>query len=191
MQIAILLYDRVAALDAVGPYEVLAKIPDAETVMVGEHTGPVRTQDRQLGLLVDAALDDVHHPDVIVVPGGAGKSAHLTDGPVHHWLRAVDTTTAWTTSVCTGAFILATAGLLKGKHATSYWRVVDQLADHDVIPVHERVVTDGKYITGAGVSAGIDMALTLAAHLAGHDTARDIQLDIEYDPKPPYTITHP
>lgn len=190
MQIAILLFDRIAALDAVGPFEVLSHIPGADTITVGEHTGPIRTTDRQLGLVVDATLDDITQPDVIVVPGGSGIDAHLTDGPVHHWLHTVDTTTTWTTSVCTGAFILATAGLLNGRRATTYWKRIHELAAHNVTPVHERVVTDGKYITAAGVSSGIDMAITLAAHLAGDDIARNIQRDIEYDPQPPYAITH-
>lgn len=189
MQIAILLFDRIAALDATGPFEVLSHIPGADIITVGEHTGPIRTADRQLGLLIDATLDDITHPDVIVIPGGPGIDAHLTDGPVHHWLHTADTTTTWTTSVCTGAFILATAGLLTGRRATTYWKRIDELAAHGATPVHERVVTDGKYITAAGVSAGIDMAITLAAHLTDDDIARNIQRDIEYDPQPPYAIT--
>lgn len=191
MQIAMLAYDRLAALDLVGPFEVLSKLPDADVVIVGERTGLVRTEDRKLGLHVDATLDEVTTPDVVVVPGGAGKDVHLVDGPVHHWLRTVDRTTTWTTSVCTGALILATAGLLAGRRATTYWRAIHRLADHGATPVHERVVIDGKYITGAGVSAGIDMAITLAAHIAGDDTARQIQLDIEYDPQPPFQIAVP
>ncbi len=191
MQIAILLYDRLAALDAVGPYEVLSRLPGADTITVGEHIGTVRADTKALGLVVDATLDDVPHPDVVVVPGGPGTSAHLTDGPVQRWLRAVDTTTTWTTSVCTGSLILAATGLLTGRRATTYWSAIDRLADHGAIPVRERVVIDGKYITGAGVSAGIDMALTLAARLAGDAAAQRIQLGIEYDPQPPFTAGSP
>jgi transcriptional regulator GlxA family with amidase domain len=161
-------------------------MPGAEVVMVGERTGPVRSDGKSLGLIVDAVLAEVTDPDVIVVPGGPGKALHLTDGPVHQWLRKVDTTTTWTTSVCTGSLILASAGLLTGRKATSHWRSVDSLADHGAIPTHERVVIDGKYVTGAGVSAGIDMALTLAARLTDEPTARGIQRTIEYDPQPPF-----
>lgn len=191
MQIAILAYDGLAALDAIGPYEVLSALPGAEVVVVGERTGPVRTAQGTLGLLVDATLDQVTTPDVIVVPGGNGTREHLTDGPVHRWLRTADQATTWTTSVCTGALILASAGLLAGRRATTYWKVVDKLADYDVTPVRDRVVIDGKYITGAGVSAGIDMAITLAARIAGDDVARRIQLDIEYDPQPPFQVHAP
>jgi transcriptional regulator GlxA family with amidase domain len=115
----------------------------------------------------------------------------MTDGPVQQWLRAVDATTTWTTSVCTGSLILAGTGLLTGRRATTYWTAIDELADHGAIPVRERVVIDGKYITGAGVSAGIDMALTLAARLAGDAVAQRIQLGIEYDPQPPFTAGSP
>jgi putative intracellular protease/amidase len=191
VQIAILLYDGLTALDAIGPYEVLQRLPDSETVMVGEHTGIVRTDTKRLGLAVDATLDDITRPDVVVVPGGPGNVAHTTDGPVQQWLRAVDATTTWTTSVCTGSLILGAAGLLTGRRATSYWSAVDSLADHGAIPVHDRVVIDGKYVTGAGVSAGIDMALTLAAHIAGDTIAQRIQLGIEYDPHPPFNSGSP
>jgi putative intracellular protease/amidase len=191
VQIAILLYDRLAALDAVGPYEVLSRLPGADVVTVGERTGPVRSDTGTLGLIVDHRIDDITTPDVVVVPGGPGKTTHLADGPVPRWLRAVDTTTTWTTSVCTGSLILAAAGLLTGRRATTYWRSIDELAAHGAIPVRERVVTDGKYVTGAGVSAGIDMALTLVAHIAGDAMAQRLQLTIEYDPQPPFDAGSP
>jgi len=127
----------------------------------------------------------------VVVPGGPGQNDNMTDGPVQRWLRAVDQHTTWTTSVCTGALILAGAGLLKGRRATTHWLALEQLATWDATPVHERVVIDGKYATAAGVSAGIDMALTLAGHLAGDTVAQRIQLSIEYDPQPPYQAGSP
>jgi putative intracellular protease/amidase len=191
MQIAIMLYEGLASLDAIGPFEVLSHLPDSEIVIVGEQRGPIRASGGKLGLLVDATLTEVTNPDVILIPGGSGKSALMTDGPVHEWLRAVDATTTWTTSVCTGSLILAAAGLLHGRRATTYWKSIDQLADHGAIPVHERVVIDGKYVTGAGVSAGIDMALTLAAQIAGDTIAQSIQLGIEYDPQPPFDTGSP
>jgi transcriptional regulator GlxA family with amidase domain len=188
MRIAILLYENLAALDAVGPYEVLSRLPDTDTITVGEHTGPVRADTRGLALHIDATLDQLPHPDVLVIPGGPGKALHLTDGPVHRWLRTADTTSTWTTSVCTGSLILAAAGLLNGRKATTHWSSLDQLAHHGAIPTHQRVVIDGKYVTGAGVSAGIDMALTLAAHLTDQPTAQHIQRAIEYDPQPPFAM---
>jgi transcriptional regulator GlxA family with amidase domain len=191
MQIAVLLFDRVTPLDAVGPYQVLAGLPDADIVFVGERLGPVRSDDGHLGLVVDATLDQVSTPTVVVVPGGPGQNDHMTDGPVHRWLRAVDQHTTWTTSVCTGSLILAGAGLLKGRRATTHWLALEQLTTWDATPVHERVVIDGKYATAAGVSAGIDMALTLAGHLAGDTVAQRIQLGIEYDPQPPYQAGSP
>jgi putative intracellular protease/amidase len=191
MQIAVFLYDRVTALDAVGPYEVLSRVPGASTVFVGERLGPVRTDIGSLGLQVDATLDEVPTPDVVLVPGGIGQQAHMADGPVHEWLRAADASTTWTTSVCTGSLVLAAAGLLDGRRATSHWVRRDELASYGAVPTAERIVTDGKYVTAAGVSAGIDMGLALAAAVAGDEHARAIQCGIEYDPHPPFDTGSP
>jgi transcriptional regulator GlxA family with amidase domain len=191
MQIAIVLFDRFTALDAVGPYQVLSWLPDAETVFVAERAGPVRNESGSLAMTADAGLTDLPAPDLVLVPGGPGKSLPLADGPLHEWLRAVDATSTWTTSVCTGSLILAAAGLLTGRRATSHWGAVDDLARYQVQPVRERVVFDGKYVTAAGVSAGIDMALALAGRIAGDETAQSIQLGIEYDPHPPYAAGSP
>ena len=191
MQIAVFLYDRVTALDAVGPYEVLSRIPGASTVFVGERLEPVRTDIGSLGLHVDATLDEVPAPDIVLVPGGIGQQAHMTDGPVHEWLRAADASSTWTTSVCTGSLVLAAAGLLDGRRATSHWVRRDELASYGAVPTADRVVTDGKYVTAAGVSAGIDMGLTLAAAIAGEEHARAIQCGIEYDPAPPFDTGSP
>ena len=188
MQIAILVYDHMTALDAVGPYEILSRLPGAETIVVGERRGEVRCDTRSLALLADAALDEVTTPDVLVVPGWSGSTQDglLRPGPVQDWLRAVDEHTTWTTSACTGAIVLAAAGLLTGRRATTHWLAVDWLAELGAVPAGERVVRDGKYVTAAGVSAGIDMALTLAATIAGDQTAQAIQLLMEYDPQPPF-----
>lgn len=187
MQIALFLYDSMTALDVVGPYEVLSRLPGAETVFVAEQAGPVRC-DSGLALVADAAVADVAAPDIVVVPGwsGAPQTHLLTPGPVHDWLQAADQHTTWTTSACTGAVILASAGLLIGRRATTHWLALDLLAEYGAVPSEERVVFDGKYVTAAGVSAGIDMALALAAEVAGQSTAEAIQLGIEYDPKPPF-----
>ena len=191
MRIAILLFDRVTVLDAIGPYQVLAHVPGNEVVFVGERTGPVRDSEGQLSLVVDAPLDQVSTPDVVVVPGGPGQGDHMADGPVHQWLRAVDQHTTWTTSVCTGSLVLAAAGLLTGRRATTHWLAMDELTPFGVTPVRERTVIDGKYATAAGVSAGIDMALTLVGRTHGDNMAQRVQLGIEYDPQPPYQAGSP
>jgi transcriptional regulator GlxA family with amidase domain len=192
MQIAIFLYDNFTALDAIGPYEVLSRLPGASVVFAGQQAGPVTT-DAGLSVLVQASISEVPHPDIVVVPGGPGQATgpQLHDGPVHEWLRSADQHTTVTASVCTGSLILAAAGLLTGRRATSHWLALDRLADYGVQPVSERVVIDEKYITAAGVSAGIDMALALTGRLAGREHAEAIQLMIEYDPQPPYDAGSP
>jgi putative intracellular protease/amidase len=191
MQIAMFLYDQVTALDAVGPYEVLSRFPGAHVVFVGEKHGEVRTDIGTLGLTVDATFDEVTEPDIVLVPGGIGQQQHMLDGAVHEWLRAVDAHTTWTTSICTGSLILAAAGLLDGRRATSHWVRREDLARYGAIPTRERVVFDGKYLTGGGVSAGIDMALTLVDLMGGAELAQAIQCGIEYDPHPPYDAGAP
>ena len=183
-EIALFLYDGMTALDAVGPYEVLARLPDAEVKFVASTPGP-KTTDVGLVLTADSSLDDVPTPDIIVIPG-SGKVPFLEDPAAVEWVRRAHETSRWTTSVCTGSMLLGAAGILQGKHATSHWAVRDYLRNFGAEPVAERVVIEGKVITAGGVSAGIDMALTLAAREAGEDEARALQLVIEYDPQPPY-----
>ncbi len=160
-------------------------------VFVGEQSGPVANEQGSLALVAEATLADVPSPDIVLVPGGPGQADQMAGGPVHEWLRATDATSTWTTSVCTGSLILAAAGLLTGRRATSYWFTLDQLTSFGAEPVSERVVFDGKYVTAAGVSAGIDMALSLAGRIAGDTAAQTIQLGIEYDPQPPYDAGSP
>ncbi len=191
MQIAILIFDRLTALDAVGPYEVLSRLPDTELTFVAQEPGPKRTDTGQLALLADASLGELPHPDIVLVPGGPGRRALMEDGPVHEWLRAAHETSTWTASVCTGSLVLAAAGLLAGKRATSHWNALEELGQLGAVPTPERVVFDGKLVTGAGVSAGIDMALALAARIAGDQVAQAIQLGIEYDPHPPFDAGSP
>ncbi len=191
MQIVILLYDQFTALDAVGPYEVLSRLPGARVVFAAERPGLVRDNTGALGLLADVPLGDVPHPDILLVPGGPGQAEQMAGGPVHAWLRAADEASSWTTSVCTGSLILAAAGLLAGRRATTHWLAMDELRALGVTAVSERVVIDGKFITAAGVSAGIDMALSLAGRIGGAALAQAIQLGIEYDPRPPYAAGSP
>jgi transcriptional regulator GlxA family with amidase domain len=191
MKIAIVLYDRLTALDAIGPYEVLSRVPDSTLQFVAAEAGTVRTDNGLLGLVADDSIEDVTQPDVVLVPGGPGEVAARAGGAVLEWLRAVHEHTTWTTSVCTGSLILAAAGLLEGKRATSHWLALEELGRLGAVPVSERVVFDGKIVTAAGVSAGIDMALALVAKLAGETTAQAIQLGIEYDPQPPFDAGSP
>jgi transcriptional regulator GlxA family with amidase domain len=191
MQIVIALFDRFTALDAVGPHQVLHHLPGAEVIFAAERVRGVTDDTRTLTLQAQAAYADVPAPDIIVVPGGPGQAAQMTPGPLQDWLLAADRTSAWTTSVCTGSLILAGAGLLSGRPATTNWMAMDALRRLGAAPRQERYVFDGKYVTAAGVSAGIDMALALAGRIAGDEEAQRIQLAIEYDPQPPYQSGSP
>ncbi len=153
---------------------------------VAREKGPVRTDNGFLALVADYSLDEVTSADVLVVPGGFATVALEKDEKLLEWIRAIDATSTWTTSVCTGSMLLAAAGLLEGKEATSHWGSVDRLKEYGAIPTGRRVVEQGKVITAAGVSSGIDMGLTLAARIAGDEFAQAIQLGIEYDPQPPF-----
>src|SRR5271154_7231498 len=191
MQIAIVLYERFTALDAIGPYEVLSRLPGASVSFLAAERGPVHTDNGMLTLLAESSLEEIPRPDIVLVPGGPGEVAERAGGPVLEWLREADATSVWTTSVCTGSLILAAAGLLEGKRATSHWMAMEELERLGAVAVSERVVFDGKTVTAAGVSAGIDMALALAAKVAGEDGAQAIQLGIEYAPQPPFDAGSP
>jgi putative intracellular protease/amidase len=191
MQIVIALYDRFTALDAVGPHQVLAHVPGAEIIFASERARSVSDETGTLTLVADAAFADVPAPDILLIPGGPGQSAQMGDTPLRDWIVNADKTSTWTTSVCTGALILAGAGLLDGRQATTYWLAMNELARLGAKPVQDRYVFDGKYATSAGVSAGIDMALALAARLVGDETAQAIQLGIEYAPNPPFNAGSP
>lgn len=185
MQVAYLLYDRFTALDITGPHDVFNSVPDVESIFVGEEAGPYRNESDTLSLVADKSIHEVTEPDILVVPGGYGTRKLLEHEPLLDWIRAVDRETTWTTSVCTGALLLAAAGLLEGRSATTHWMSRETLHGLGAEPVTERVVFDGKYVTGAGVSSGIDMALTLVERNYGPEMAQAVQLGIEYDPQPP------
>ncbi len=190
MKIAILLFEKLAAQDAVGPYEVFRCVPGWDVQFVGLRAGEVRSEGG-LGLIVDQTLDQTTEADLVLVPGGRGSDALLEDETLLAWLREIDATTKWTTSVCTGALLLGAAGLLKDKRATSNWLALDDLAKYGADPVGGRWVEDGKTITAAGVTAGIDMALHLVGREAGPEVAQAVQLGIEYDPDPPFNSGSP
>ena len=191
LQLAILVFDGLTALDAVGPYEVLSRVPDVDLRFVAAEPGMKRSDNGKLALLADHALTDTPRPDIVLVPGGHGELRVREDEPTLDWLRTAHETTRFTTSVCTGSLVLAKAGLLDGLPATTHWTGMEELARLGAVPVDERVVRAGKIITAAGVSSGIDMALTLAAELAGEDVAHAVQLSIEYDPQPPFDAGSP
>lgn len=191
MRIAILIFDGITALDAIGPYEVLSRLPEAELRFVAKETGTKRTDTGALGIEADLSVAELPDPEVVLVPGGKGNRSLMDDGEVLDWLRGVHEASTWTTSVCTGALVLGAAGVLDGKRATTHWAYLDRLRELGADPVAERVVEDGKIVTAAGVSAGIDMALTLAARIAGERVAQAIQLGIEYDPRPPFDAGSP
>jgi transcriptional regulator GlxA family with amidase domain len=191
MQIAILIFEKLTALDAIGPYEVLRSVPGWEVKFVGLEKGVVRTDSGALGLSVDYSLDEVTEPGVVLVPGGAGNRPLMKDERVLDWLRAVDGRAKWTTSVCTGALVLGAAGLIKGRRATTYWPYLEHLREFGAEPVAERFVEDGDVMTAAGVSSGIDMALHLVGQEMGPELAQAVQLGIEYDPQPPFDAGSP
>ncbi|HKQ17805.1 MAG TPA: DJ-1/PfpI family protein [Solirubrobacterales bacterium] len=191
MRIAILIFEKLTALDAIGPYEVFAAVPGWEVEFVAREPGPQRTDSGATALVADRGIADVTEADVVLVPGGEGNRPLLRDEAVLDWLRMIDRETRWTTSVCTGSLVLGAAGLLEGKRATSHWLFREQLREFGAEPVAERVVEDGKMITAAGVSSGIDMALRLLEIEAGPELAQAVQLVIEYDPEPPFDAGSP
>ena len=191
MQIAILLYPGVTALDAVGPWEVLSRMPDTEVRFVAKEVGPVITEGGVLLLGATHTIAETPTPDLVLVPGGTTTPGQMVDDEVLDWLRNAHETTTWTTSVCTGALILGAAGILKGTPATTHWYKMGVLRIMGAKPQpDERIVRSGKIVTAAGVSSGIDLALWLAGEIAGRERAEAIQLVIEYDPHPPFDAGH-
>jgi transcriptional regulator GlxA family with amidase domain len=191
VKIAILLYEGMTALDAIGPYEVLSHLPDAEVCFTAEKKGLVCTETGFLRLSADYALSEVSEADILLVPGGPGDRGVQQSPSVLDWIRLIHEQTRFTTSVCTGSLILGAAGLLKDLRATTHWARMDVLRELGAVPVSERIVEQGKIITAAGVSAGIDMALRLVQKISGDDYAQAVQLGIEYDPQPPFDSGSP
>jgi transcriptional regulator GlxA family with amidase domain len=191
MRVAILLFDEVTALDAIGPYEVLSRVPGWEVVFVAAEAGPVKTDTGVTTIGATHSLSEIDSAGVLLVPGGPGSRRLMDDRPVQEWLRAVADDARWVTSVCTGSLVLAAAGLLDGRRCTTHWLYLDHLGELGAVPVAERVVTDGNTVTAAGVSSGIDMALTLVGDAVSPEVAQTIQLGIEYDPQPPFDSGSP
>ena len=192
MQIAIMLYPGFTALDFIGPYESLHYLPDAEVRFVWHEPGPVTADSGVLVVGATHSFDETPAPDLVLVPGGFSTLQHARDEKVLDWVRRVHQSTQWTTSVCSGSVILAAAGLLEGKRATSHWAALPVLRTFGVEPVGDERIVDagGRIVTAAGVSAGIDLGLWLAGRIAGEAKAKAIQLSMEYDPQPPFDSGH-
>lgn len=191
MQIVFLFYEGMAALDAIGPHEILCRFPGAKIQRAARKPGLIQTDSSGLKLCAEHALTEISQADILVLPG-AGSAATFRKCPeTLSWIRSIHGTTQWTTSICTGSLILGAAGLLSGLKATTHWAVLDRLRFWDAEPTSERIVEAGKIITAAGVSAGIDMALFLAARMYGPQIAQMLQLGIEYDPEPPFDAGSP
>jgi putative intracellular protease/amidase len=191
MDIAIPIYDHFTALDAVGPYEVLSRLPGATVTWLAHEPCLVRTDNGMLALEATARFEDLPHPEIVLVPGGRGTRALLDDERILAWLRTAHETSEWTTSVCTGSLLLGAAGILDGLRATGHFTELETLREYGAEPVAERVVPQGKIVTSAGVSSGIDMALWLTGEIAGAEYAQMVQLGIEYDPQPPFDTGSP
>ena len=191
MNIACLVFDQITLLDAVGPMEVLSRIPAANIRFVAKSVEFAQSNKSRFRLMPDCTLEEMDTADILVIPGGPGVRPLLEDSRVLDWVRGVHESSQWTASVCTGSLLLAAAGLLQGLPATTHWNALTELGRYGARPVRERVLVNGKIVMGAGVSAGIDMALTLASLVAGEAVARAIQLRIEYDPQPPFDAGSP
>jgi putative intracellular protease/amidase len=190
-QIAIVTYPGFTALDFIGPYEVLRWLPDAEVRFVWHEPGPVTADSGVLVVGATHSFAETPSPDVVLVPGGMTTVEHARDEALLDWVRRAHQSATWTASVCSGSIILAAAGLLNGKRATSHWMTLPIVKTLGAIPVgNERVVQEGEIVTSAGVSAGIDLALWLAGRIGGDDRAKAIQLSMEYDPQPPFDSGH-
>jgi transcriptional regulator GlxA family with amidase domain len=185
MKIAYVLYDDFTALDLIGPYEVISLWPGAEIHFLATHEGPVAT-DHGLRMVPTDSPDTLRDPDVVVMPGSGKPLGPLENEALLQWVRDVEPGAQWMASACTGSLVYAKAGVSAGRRATTHWAVREFLNTLDVEVVTDRVVVDGKFISGAGVSAGIDMALALTAEVHGPEIAEAIQLGIEYDPQPPF-----
>ncbi len=193
MQIAIFIFDGLTALDAVGPYESLRRLPDVEVRFVGATLKQVSVEGAGFTLTPSADIAHVSQPDVLIVPGGgsAGLKEALSDQLVLEWIRKSHESAQWTASVCTGAMILGASGLLKGLSVATHWRAKDYLHLFGATYSGERITEHGKLLTSAGVSAGIDMGLRLCELIAGSEAAQAVQLSMEYDPAPPFDTGSP
>jgi len=189
MKIAILIYNGITLLDVIGPYEVLSNLPNTEILFVAKKRGDVKADTGFTSIKAKYNFKDVKEADILIIPGSSISFIDvLKDEKTLEWIKLIDKTTQFTTSVGSGSIILAKTELLNDLHATSHWKTIPLLEEYKAIFKTDRIVQDGKYITSAGVSAGIDMAFTLCDEVAGEDQTRAIQLVLEYQPKPLYNV---
>ena len=187
MKIAFLIYPGFTTLDAIGPFDVLSRLPGADVQFVAKKQDPIANDNDLLRVLPTSSLSECSDPDILLIPGGMeGTQAAANDAEILDWVRQAHQSTTWTTTVCTGSLILGATGLLQGLNATTHWAAQEQLAQTGATYQAQRWVQEGKIITAAGVSAGIDMALHLVSEIAGPQLAQAIQLMVEYDPQPPF-----
>jgi len=187
MNIVIYLYNGLTVMDAIGPYEVWSRLPGAQVKFVAREKGLIISDTHFLKIVAEYAISEIQSADILLIPGSVvGFIRESKDAALLNWIRKIHQTTAWTTSVCSGSIILAAAGILNGKKASSHWAAMHLLSDYGAAPSSERYIQEGKIITAQGVSAGIDMALYLVGQLVGVEKAKAYQLFIEYDPNPPF-----
>lgn len=185
--VTILLFPGVTLLDAIGPYEMLHRVPSFEVKFVAEQVGPIVADSGLVAVDVKASIADVDRTDVLLIPGGGtGVREASENANLMRWIREMDRQSTYTTSVCTGSLILARAGFLSGRKATTHFALKEMLNGLGAEYVAERWVQSGKYWTAAGVSAGLDMSLALIADSEGQERAMITQLAVEYDPQPPF-----
>jgi cyclohexyl-isocyanide hydratase len=189
-RIGLLAFPDMTQLDLTGPLQVFASLPGAEVRVIWKTLDPIQTHGG-LRLIPDTTLSDCPRLDVICVPGGAGVLDLMDDPEVLSFLRTRAEEATFVGSICTGSLVLGAAGLLRGRKATTHWAWTDLLVPLGAIPTKGRVVRDGKFFTGGGVTAGIDFALTMVAELAGREVAEGVQLRIEYAPAPPFDSGSP
>jgi cyclohexyl-isocyanide hydratase len=190
LNVVFVLYPNLTQLDFTGPLQVLSRLPGARVYLAAKTLEPVST-DAVLTIPPTVTFADCPPADVLCIPGGFGVDDAINDKALMDFVRREGARAKYVTSVCTGAFVLGAAGLLKGKRATTHWAFHSALEEVGAIPVRERVVRDGNIFTGGGVTAGIDFAFTLAAEIAGEAFASSLQLGIEYDPAPPFQAGSP
>ncbi len=189
MEIAVPLFDRFTALDAIGPYQVLSLLPGVTVRFLAPEPGPVRTDNGMLTVVAEGRYEDVPEPDVVVVPGGPGTRAALSDEGLLEWVRTAHERSRYTTSVCTGSLVLAAAGLLQGRRAAIHWAYAELLESLGATPARERWLHEERFLTAAGGSAGIDVMLYLVSTLKGVAGAKLAQLATEYDPSRPSAVS--
>jgi cyclohexyl-isocyanide hydratase len=189
--VGFVIFPELTQLDFTGPQQVLARLPQSAMHIIAKSASPVPS-DSGLSLVPTHTFENCPRLDLICVPGGsAGVVRAMGDRETIEFIRRESTSAKYVTSVCTGAFILGAAGLLKGRRATTHWAFTELLPLVGATHEKARIVKDGNVITAGGVTSGIDFGLSMVAEIAGETTAQAIQLGLEYNPDPPFDAGHP